>query len=139
MMKTLLTILFLCGLLATARAAESSRPNVVIILTDDQGFGELGVTGNPIVVENANGGTSAWQLTNPSYNGEIEGYAGATSVNRGGSIALYVNSNGAPFTLDLYRLGWYGGLGSRLMMSAGTLAGQAQPPCPEDSTYGLIE
>ncbi len=29
--------------------AADQKPNVVIILTDDHGFGELGVTGNPIV------------------------------------------------------------------------------------------
>jgi arylsulfatase A-like enzyme len=32
-----------------AISAAETKPNVVIILTDDQGFGELGVTGNPIV------------------------------------------------------------------------------------------
>ncbi|MCY2988772.1 MAG: arylsulfatase [Planctomycetota bacterium] len=46
-----LTTLALLNLLApTTRAADAmSRPNVVIILTDDQGFGELGVTGNPVI------------------------------------------------------------------------------------------
>jgi len=28
---------------------QGGRPNVVLIVTDDQGFGELGVTGNPVV------------------------------------------------------------------------------------------
>jgi len=33
-----------------ARAAETApKPNVIVILTDDQGFGELGVTGNPLI------------------------------------------------------------------------------------------
>src|SRR5258708_6820685 len=48
-MKTLIAIFCLGSLTAASRAAEASRPNVIIILTDDQGFGELGVTGNPIV------------------------------------------------------------------------------------------
>lgn len=35
--------------LLQAAVAAGRRPNVVIILTDDQGYAELGVTGNPIV------------------------------------------------------------------------------------------
>jgi arylsulfatase A-like enzyme len=35
--------------LGTPILAAERQPNVVIILTDDQGFGELGATGNPVV------------------------------------------------------------------------------------------
>ena len=42
-------MLLLAGVvLGIARAAER-KPNVIVILTDDQGFGELGVTGNPVI------------------------------------------------------------------------------------------
>ena len=113
-----------------------------VTLTTDQtnvNFSAAPVAGNPIVVENARTGTTNWQWTNLAFNGEIEGYAGATSVNRGGSITLYVNSHSAPFTLDLYRMGWYQGRGARLVTSAGTLPGQTQAACPQDSTYGLTQ
>src|SRR5688572_3346286 len=30
-------------------AARESKPNVVVIITDDQGFAELGATGNPVI------------------------------------------------------------------------------------------
>ena len=39
-------------LLATVRSCEStpvSKPNVVIVITDDQGYGDLGFTGNPAI------------------------------------------------------------------------------------------
>ncbi len=38
-----------CSIAATAFSAEAEKPNVVIVITDDQGYGDLGCTGNPII------------------------------------------------------------------------------------------
>ncbi|MHB8520680.1 MAG: arylsulfatase [Limisphaerales bacterium] len=35
--------------LQRARNIPANRPNIILILTDDQGYGDLGITGNPIV------------------------------------------------------------------------------------------
>ncbi len=45
----LLTILSLTAFCQTSPAQTPDHPNVVIILTDDQGYGDLGITGNPHV------------------------------------------------------------------------------------------
>ncbi len=37
------------GLQSTAAAATPSKPNIVFVITDDQGYGDLGYTGNPIL------------------------------------------------------------------------------------------
>lgn len=51
MNKKYWTLLFVCLFFGYSRAsiAQTSPPNVIIIITDDQGYGDLGVTGNPHV------------------------------------------------------------------------------------------
>ena len=68
---------------------------------------------NAIVAENQKLGTRNWQLTRPATKREIEGYASATSINCGERIDLYVNTESPNFTLEVFRMGWYGGLGAR--------------------------
>jgi hypothetical protein len=75
---------------------------------------------NPIVVENARGGNADWTL--PSNN-RITGYADATSVEIGETIRFAVSTAKPSFNLDIYRFGWYGGVGGRLMLSVEDVSG----------------
>jgi hypothetical protein len=95
---------------------------------------------NYIQQENSKPGTSEWQLASPSYaSGAIEGYASLTSVNRGGQIQLFVNTSDPRYTIDLFRMGYYGGLGARRMMRSITMTGRTQPIPTPDPITGLIE
>lgn len=94
---------------------------------------------NATVIENSYPGSPNWQLKNGAYSHEIEGYTGAPSVDRGGSIAFYINSNGAAYSMQIYRMGWYQGLGARLVSDVGAQAGTTQSGCPIDPTYGIVE
>src|SRR6266568_2354397 len=102
---------------------------------------------NPIVLENQQPGTSNWQIGDffglpvaTDAKGQIKGYASAPSVNKGGNINFYVSVNPAQtYAIDVYRIGWYQGLGGRLMQHIGPLSGIQQPACPVDATTGLIQ
>jgi len=98
---------------------------------------------NAITLENQKPGHTTWQITNrvSSTTPEIVGYAGATSVNVGSTLPLMVSlNNPGQYTVDVYRLGWYAGMGGRLVYSSGTLSGVKQAACGVTNTITkLIE
>ncbi|MEG4321915.1 MULTISPECIES: N,N-dimethylformamidase beta subunit family domain-containing protein [unclassified Microcoleus] len=89
--------------------------------------------------ENQKPGTADWELENPATKREIEGYASLTSVNLGGAIKLFVNTKEPNYTIEIFRAGWYGGLGGRRMNDPIVRKGIRQHPAKEDEASGLIE
>jgi len=100
-----------------------------------------GATNSPeglIARENARPGTRGWMLERPRIDGAskfrcpwIEGYCSHTSLRAGERLQVFVSTNpAAAFTLDIYRLGWYGGDGGRQVASLGPFAGTTQPDPP---------
>ena len=97
-------------------------------------FGES----NLIRRENEKPGTHDWMLTNTRTDPTtqvncpwIEGYCSKTSVRSGENISFFVSTNPvSAFTLDLYRMGYYGGTGGRHVSSLGPFNGAAQPYPP---------
>src|SRR5436190_13048195 len=78
-----------------------------------------------VTLENQKQGTTAWQLTKPANGHQIEGYASLTSVNRGGQIAFFVSTYSSNFTFEVFRFGWYGGVGGRRVLGPVTLPGHS--------------
>ena len=70
---------------------------------------------NPVAVENRRAGTTAWQ-GHEEEGAAIEGYASEVSVLPGETIHLHVSTDpAAVYEVQVYRLGWYGGTGGRLV------------------------
>lgn len=96
--------------------------------------------GSLIVEENKLPGATDWQLTRvrPDNKGHrtpwIEGYCSRQSVKAGESIDIMVSSDPPqPFKIEVFRMGYYGGRGARLMKTLGPFEGQTQPvPAPGD-------
>lgn len=100
--------------------------------------GSGGAALNPIVRENAQPGTTDWLLTKTQIDPAtkyrcpwIEGYCSRTSVRAGETLDFHVSTRpDSEFTLDVYRLGYYGGKGGRQVHSFGKLSGRAQEDPP---------
>lgn len=102
----------------------------------DAAFGER----RPDLVraENARPGTRDWMLTKTAVDPAtkyrcpwIEGYCSKSSVQAGEKLAIMVSTNPpSPFTIDLYRMGFYGGAGGRRVAALGAFRGSAQPDPP---------
>ncbi len=83
------------------------------------------------VQENAKPGTRAWALTKPATAHQIDGYADAVSVGVGAPIQLYVSTTAPTWSVQAFRMGYYGGDEGRLVWaSAPSLTGVVQPACP---------
>jgi hypothetical protein len=111
-----------------------------LIVMADSGMPSEGMADlNPVQRENARPGTREWRLTRPAMDREIEGYASRTSVNRGDTISLFVHTTDSSYRIDVYRMGWYGGMGARLIAGPIIRHGVSQPMPSMDSRTGFIE
>ena len=96
---------------------------------------------NPVACENQKQGTpqSDWDVgSNDSY---IQGFADPFSVNVGGTINFKIQTVANSYTIDIYRMGYYGGDGARLVTSFSPSASlpQIQPACNTNTVTGLVD
>jgi hypothetical protein len=99
-----------------------------------------------VAQENRAAGTSAWRLPGPrgeiggEARGPIDGYVAEQAIAPGEEQSVYVNAHGArTVTLELFRMGWYGGTGGRLVLQSTPVSGVHQPPCTHRAATGLTE
>ena len=102
--------------------------------------GLIALAENPIQIENKLEGSNDWQLTRVRVDaGEfrspwIEGYCSRQSVQAGETIDVCVSTSPArAFKFELFRMGYYGGRGARLVKSIDRIEGKTQAvPEPGD-------
>jgi Domain of unknown function (DUF4082)/Putative Ig domain/Bacterial Ig domain len=99
---------------------------------------------NAIVAENCLAGSPGsewdiptWDMGDPT----IQGFATEISVNQGATIGFKVNTPAAAYTINIFRLGWYAGLGARKIASISPSASlpQKQPDCLVDQPTLLTD
>src|SRR6185436_17304330 len=129
----LVTAMAMCAALLVTAVATAPSVGAAV---DPCGSG-----GNAVACENSKAGVpeSVWDTPNPSST--IEGYATQTSVNAGSSISFKIKTPSTGYRLDIYRIGYYGGNGARLIASVNpsALLPQSQPACLTQSSTGLVD
>jgi len=114
-------------LLATGAALPTLSPLV--------GAAESAASADTIARENAQPGATDWQLTRVRLDQragfrapDIEGYCSRQSLYAGETLEVFVSArHEGEFTLEIFRTGYYGGRGARLMTTLGPLPCGPQP------------
>ncbi|MDT0188238.1 DUF4082 domain-containing protein [Microbacterium sp. ARD31] len=101
-----------------------------------------GPGGNKVACENAKPGTDPeiWDIQGAG-DSSIQGFATDISVNVGQRIDFKIATNASSYTIDIYRTGWYQGLGARFITRVTPSASlpQTQPNCITDVTTELYD
>ena len=128
--------------LVLVAAANAVLAPVVMAPSPAQAADPCGPGGNKIACENSKPGTDPeiWDI-NGAGDASIQGFASDISVNVGQRIDFKVDTSATSYTVDIYRTGWYQGLGARFITRVPVTATlpQTQPACITDSTTALYD
>ena len=98
--------------------------------------------GNKIACENSKPGTDpdVWEISGAG-DPQIQGFATDISVNVGQRIDFKIDTSASAYTIDIYRMGYYQGLGARKVASISPSAQlpQNQPACITDVQTDLYD
>ena len=93
---------------------------------------------NWVVAENLRAGTSRWRIS-PSAKRDIDGFADKVSAQDGSRVTLYVDTSADRFRVFAYRMGWYHGLGGRLVWKSHDVAGRNQSRPSVEPVTNMVE
>ncbi|HUJ65707.1 MAG TPA: N,N-dimethylformamidase beta subunit family domain-containing protein, partial [Acidimicrobiales bacterium] len=97
-----------------------------------------GVGASWVVAENARPGTAAWRISGAQTPDGIMGYANLVQAQANQVVSLYVSTHASSFHVEAYRMGYYQGLGGRLVWTSPPVAGVVQPSCPLDTATNMV-
>jgi len=118
-----------------ARARRHDHREVTAIADTTLSSGVVVRTANWVIAENAKPGTLDWICNHVQPDHALEGFASQVSAVPGDDVAVFVNTTASAVQLQAYRMGYYQGLGGRLLLQTDFVAAGSQP-APE-VTAGL--
>ena len=130
------------GPTAGALVNSGTPVNLIVSLGPSQPTDPCDPSSNPIVCENAQPGVpaSVWDVAGAG-DATIQGFATDISVDQGQTVFFKINTPSTQYRLDIYRMGYYGGMGARQVATVvpSVSLPQSQPNCLTDSATGLVD
>jgi N,N-dimethylformamidase beta subunit-like protein len=136
-------VLLVCSLVALGYVWQPStprlRPSPVAAVAVKVQAGTSGSVSTvfSVATENSRLGTTGWRIRAGTPR-TADGYADRVSAQDGETVTLYVSTAARSFRVEAYRVGWYGGLGGRLVWRSGNTAGVVQPPPTMFAATGIV-
>ncbi|MBB2683561.1 UNVERIFIED_ORG: hypothetical protein GGD47_001136, partial [Rhizobium etli] len=118
----------------------TAPPTTQRSLTTQNQAAAAAAAGNIIVLENQKPGNpeSEWGIVGAGSS-NIEGFATDISVDNGKTISFKINTNSTNYRIDIYRLGYYGGMGARKVATMQHTGLQTQPNPLRNATTGTVD
>ncbi len=91
-----------------------------------------------LIAENNKLGSIDWicNVLQPEH--ALEGYASQVSAVSGDDVTLFINTVAKGVQVQAYRMGYYGGIGGRLIWQSDMVAGTQQPPPTVSDGIGTV-
>ncbi len=120
-----------------ARARRRSKPPGPLVVDKALSSGVIVPTAPWLIAENKKRGTLDWicDVNQPEH--ALEGFASHVSAVHGDDVTVFVNTTGRAVQVQAYRMGYYQGLGGRLVWKSDMVAAGEQP-APEVSSLGTV-
>lgn len=90
-----------------------------------------------VIAENLRSGTTGWCIPHSAPR-HIEGYADRVSARNEDVVAMFVSAGAPRFRVEAYRLGFYQGLGGRLIWTSGDVTARPQPRKTRDRRTNMV-
>jgi hypothetical protein len=91
-----------------------------------------------LIAENQKPGTLNWICNHPQPDHTLEGFANQVSAVAGDDVALFVNSTARAVQVQAYRMGYYQGLGGRLVWQGDFVPAGVQVPPVVAPGVGIV-
>ena len=135
------------GLIESNLGRFVSRLVLVLLLSTAYSLqvrGQCTSPANAIVAENCLPGNpqSEWDVsTGDAGDPTIQGFATDISVNQGGTISFKIKTDARAYSINIYRMGYYAGMGARKVATIKPSAAlpQTQPACLTNPAAGLVD